>query len=297
MSDSFVHIHTHTEYSMLDGASRIDGLMRSAAEQGMPAIAITDHGVMYGAVDFYQKGQKHGVKPIIGSELYVATRSRFEKSSREKDSNHHMTAVAESDEGYRNLMKLVSLAHLEGYYYRPRVDKELLAQYSKGIIATTGCLAGEVGQLLLQGQVEHATRVAGEYREIFGPDNFFVELQDHGLGDQHTVFPRLLEIAKAIGAPLLATNDLHYVSKSDAPTHDVLLCIQTGSTINEPGRFKFDAEEFYLKSPAEMRALFAHYPDACDNSLAIAERCNVSLEFGVQRLPVFQTPTGEPVET
>jgi len=282
---------------MLDGASRIDDLMRSAAEHGMPAIAITDHGVMYGAVDFYQKGQKHGVKPIIGSELYVATRSRFEKSSREKDSNHHMTAVAESDEGYRNLMKLVSLAHLEGYYYRPRVDKELLAQYSKGIIATTGCLAGEVGQLLLRGQVEQATRVAGEYREIFGPDNFFVELQDHGLGDQHTVFPKLLEIAKAIGAPLLATNDLHYVSKADAPTHDVLLCIQTGSTINEPGRFKFDAEEFYLKSPAEMRALFAQHPDACDNSLLIAERCNVTLEFGVQRLPVFQTPTGEPVES
>ncbi|HJT38557.1 MAG TPA: DNA polymerase III subunit alpha [Actinomycetota bacterium] len=297
MSDSFVHIHTHTEYSMLDGASRIEELMRAAAEHQMPAIAITDHGVMYGAVDFYQAAQRHGVKPIIGTELYVATRSRFDKSSKEKDSNHHMTAVAESDEGYHNLVKLVSLAHLEGYYYRPRVDKDLLAQYATGIIATTGCLAGEVGQLLLQGQVEQATRVAGEYREIFGRDNFFVELQDHGLGDQHTVFPRLLEIAKAIDAPLLATNDLHYVRQSDASAHDALLCIQTGSTINEPGRFKFDAEEFYLKSPAEMRALFAQHPDACDNSLAIAERCNTQLEFGVQRLPKFQTPTGEPVES
>ena len=282
---------------MLDGASRIEELMRAAAEHQMPAIAITDHGVMYGAVDFYQAAQRHGVKPIIGTELYVATRSRFDKSSKEKDSNHHMTAVAESDEGYHNLVKLVSLAHLEGYYYRPRVDKDLLAQYATGIIATTGCLAGEVGQLLLQGQVEQATRVAGEYREIFGRDNFFVELQDHGLGDQHTVFPRLLEIAKAIDAPLLATNDLHYVRQSDASAHDALLCIQTGSTINEPGRFKFDAEEFYLKSPAEMRALFAQHPDACDNSLAIAERCNTQLEFGVQRLPKFQTPTGEPVES
>ena len=297
MSESFVHIHTHTEYSMLDGASRIDALMASAAEYGMPAIAITDHGVMYGAVDFYQKGQKHGVKPIIGSELYVATRSRFDKSSKEKDSNHHLTAVAESDEGYRNLMKLVSLAHLEGYYYRPRVDKELLSRYSKGIIVTSGCLAGEVGQLLLQGQVEQATRVAGEYQDIFGKDNFFVELQDHGLGDQHTVFPKLLDIAKAIDAPLLATNDLHYVHKSEAQTHDALLCIQTGSTINEPGRFKFDAEEFYLKSPAEMRALFAQHPEACDNTLAIAERCDVSLEFGVQRLPRFETPHGEDVES
>src|SRR5438132_8788555 len=209
---------------MLDGASRIEELMESAAAQGMPAIAITDHGVMYGAVDFYQAGHRHGVKPIIGSELYVATRSRFEKSSREKDSNHHMTVVAESDEGYRNLMKLVSLAHLEGYYYRPRVDKELLAQHAKGIIATSGCLAGEVGQLLLQGQVEQATKVAGEYQDIFGRDNFFIELQNHGLADQRKVFPHLLEISRATGAPLLATNDLHYVRKSDAPAHDALLC-------------------------------------------------------------------------
>jgi len=296
LSDSFVHIHTHTEYSMLDGASRIDELMRSAAEQGMPAMAITDHGVMYGAVDFYQAGRRHGVKPIIGSELYVATRSRFEKSSREKDSNHHMTAVAETDEGYRNLMKLVSLAHLEGYYYRPRVDKELLAQHAKGIIATSGCLAGEVGQLLLQGQVEQATKVVGEYREIFGPDNFFVELQDHGLADQHTVFPHLIDIARRTGTRLLATNDLHYTHKQDAPVHDVLLCIQTGSTINEPGRFKFDAEEFFLKSPEQMRALFRDHPDACDATLEIAERCNVTLEMGVQRLPVFVTPTGESVD-
>ena len=297
MPSSFVHLHTHTEYSMLDGAARIDELFAEAARTNMPALAVTDHGVMYGTVPFYKAGHQHGVKPIIGSELYVATRSRFDKSAREKDGNHHLTAIAESDEGYQNLMKLVSLAHLEGYYYRPRVDKELLAKHARGVIATSGCLAGEVGQLLLQGQVDAAARVAGEYREIFGPDNFFVELQDHGLADQHTVFPHLIEIAKRIGAPLLATNDLHYVRKDHAPVHDVLLCIQTGATINEPGRFKFDAEEFYLKSPEEMRALFADRPEACDNTLAIAERCNVSLEFGGQRLPAFDTPTGEPVDT
>ncbi len=281
---------------MLDGASRIDELVAEAARMGMPAMAVTDHGVMYGAVDFYRAGIDHGVKPILGTELYVSTRSRFDKNAREKDGNHHLTAMAASQEGYRNLLKLVSLAHLEGYYYRPRVDKELLAQHAEGIIATTGCLAGEVGQLLLQDQVRKATEVVGEYRDIFGPDNLYVELQDHGLADQRKVFAHLIEIARATGVPLLATNDLHYVRKDHAAAHDVLLCIQTGSTINEPGRFKFDAEEFYLKTPEEMRALFADHPEACDNTLAIAERCDVALEFGVHRLPPFETPSGEDTE-
>jgi len=297
LSDSFVHLHVHTEYSMLDGASRVDDLFAEAARMQMPALAITDHGVMYGAVDFYRAGERHGVKPILGAELYVATRARTDKNAKERDGNHHLTAVATNDEGYRNLMKLVSLAHLEGYYYRPRVDKELLAQHAAGIIATSGCLAGEVGQLLLADQVEQATRVVGEYREIFGPDNFFVELQDHDIADQKAVFPHLIEIARKTGAPLLATNDLHYVRREDAPVHDVLLCIQTGSTIDEPGRFKFDGEQFYLKTPQQMRALFAEYPEACDNTLAVAERCDVTLEFGIQRLPTFQTPTGEDVES
>jgi DNA polymerase-3 subunit alpha len=281
---------------MLDGASRIEELFAEAARMEMPALGITDHGVMYGVVPFYQAARRHGVKPVIGTELYVATRSRHDKNAREKDGNHHMTAVATSDEGYRNLMKLVSVAHLEGYYYRPRVDKELLAQHAKGIVATSGCLAGEVGQLLLQDQFDQALKVAGEYREIFGPENFYIELQDHGLDDQHKVFPSLIEISKRTGAPLLATNDLHYTRKDHSAVHDVLLCIQTGSTINEPGRFKFDAEEFYLKSPDEMRHLFREYPESCDNSLAIAERCNVELEFGVQRLPRFETPDGSSVE-
>jgi len=294
--DTFVHLHVHTEYSMLDGASRVDDVFEQAARMGMPALAITDHGVMYGAVDFYQAGAEHGVKPILGSELYVATRSRLDKSAREKDGNHHMTALAVTDEGYQNLLKLVSAAHLEGYYYRPRVDKELLARHARGIVATSGCLAGEVCQLIMAEQTEQAMRVVGEYREIFGPDNFYVELQDHGLEDQRKVFDALIDISRRTGAPLLATNDLHYVRREDAPTHDVLLCIQTGSTINEPGRFKFDAEEFYLKSPEEMRALFADHPEACDNTLAIAERCGVTLEFGVHRLPRFDPPSGEATE-
>jgi DNA polymerase-3 subunit alpha len=295
-SDSFVHLHVHTEYSMLDGASRINELFAEAARMGMPALAITDHGVMYGAVPFFKAGEQHGVKPIIGSELYVATRSRHDKNAKEKDGNHHLTTVAATNEGYHNLMKLSSLSHLEGYYYRPRVDKELLAQHSAGIIATSGCLAGEIGQLLLQDQFARALQVAGEYQDIFGRDNYFVELQDHGIPDQRTVFPHLIEIARKTGAPLLATNDLHYVRKDHSAIHDVLLCIQTGATINEPGRFKFDAEEFYLKSPEEMRALFGEYPGACDSTLLIAERCDVKLEFGVQRLPVFVTPDGAPVE-
>jgi len=294
--DSFVHLHVHTEYSMLDGASRVEDVFAEAARMGMPALAITDHGVMYGAVDFYQAGLDAGVKPILGAELYVATRSRFDKDAREKDGNHHLTAIATNETGYRNLMKLVTLGSLEGYYYRPRVDKELLAEHAEGIVATSGCLAGEVGQLLLRDQVARATEVAATYRDIFGPDNFYVELQDHGLADQKTVFPHLVDIARATGAPLLATNDLHYVRKGDAAAHDALLCIQTGSTMDEPNRFKFDAEEFYLKSPDQMRVLFEGYPDACDNTLAIAERCDVSLEFDVHRLPSFETPTGEPAE-
>jgi DNA polymerase III subunit alpha len=280
---------------MLDGASRVKDLFSEAARMEMPALAITDHGVMFGTVPFYQAGLKAGVKPIIGSEMYVATRSRFDKNAKEKDGNHHMTAIASSDEGYRNLVKLSSIAQLEGYYYRPRVDKELLAQYAKGIIATTGCLAGEVGQLLLQDQFQQALDVVGTYQDIFGKENFFVELMDHGIADQRKVFGHLIEIAKRTGAPLVATNDLHYVRKEDSPAHDALLCIQTGSTINEPGRFAFDAQEFYLKTPQQMRELFADHPDACDNTLAIAERCELTLEFGVNRLPAFTPPTGEEV--
>ena len=295
-NQGFVHLHNHTEYSILDGAARIRALFDKAAQLEMPALAVTDHGVMYGAIDFLDAGKRTGVKPIIGAELYVATRSRFEKSSREKDFNHHLTVLAYTTEGYRNLMKLVSSGWLEGYYYRPRVDKEILAEHARGLIGFSGCLAGEVCTALKTGQPGEAQRAAAEYRDIFGAANYFIELQDHGLAEQRVVMPQLLDLAGRLGSPLVATNDLHYTDKRDAPAHDVLLCIQTNAKINEPGRFKFDAEEFYLKSAAEMRELFRDLPEACDNTLAIAERCDVQVEMGTLRLPPFAPPTEESQE-
>ncbi|MCA1833156.1 MAG: DNA polymerase III subunit alpha [Actinomycetota bacterium] len=296
MTSSFVHLHNHTEFSLLDGAARIDELVGQAAAMGMPAIAVTDHGVMYGAVDFYKACKKHGVKPILGAELYVATRTRFQKDSRDHDFNHHLTVVAETQTGYQNLLKLVTAGWLEGYYYRPRVDTELLAQLSEGLIATSGCLGGEVCTALNQDRWDHAVQTAGRYKEIFGPDNYFIELQDHGLPEQKKVNPLLLDLAKHAGLRVVATNDLHYTKREDSKAHDVLLCIQTGKTMNDPGRFKFDAEEFYLKSAEEMRALFAHVPEACDVTLEIGERCNVELTFGKLHLPPYTPPTGEPQE-
>jgi DNA polymerase-3 subunit alpha len=292
----FVHLHNHTEYSILDGAARIPVLFERAARLGMPALAVTDHGVMYGAIDVLEAGRRTGVKPIIGAELYVATRSRFEKTSREKDFNHHLTVLAATTEGYRNLMRLVTAGWLEGYYYRPRVDKEILAEHARGLIGFSGCLASEVCTALKAGDVAGALRVAGEYREIFGPDSFYVELQDHGLADQRRVLPLLVDLARRLDAPLVATNDLHYTDRKDAAAHDVLLCIQTNAKVGDPGRFSFDAEEFYLKTAEEMRELFRDHPEACDATLAIAERCEVEIEFGTLRLPPFDPPTGESQE-
>jgi DNA polymerase III subunit alpha len=297
LADSFVHLHVHTEYSMLDGAARVDDLVSEAVRMGMPGIGITDHGYMYGAPVLHLSATKAGIRPIIGCELYVATRTRFDKNARERDGNHHMTAWAVNETGYRNLMKLVSAASLEGYYYRPRVDKDLLAQHSEGIVATSGCLAGEANQQLLQGDEESALKTIGGYQEIFGRENFFVELMHHGLAEQDQVFKGLVELAKRSNAPLVGTNDLHYTRKEDAEAHDALLCIQTGSTISEPGRFRFDAQEFYLKSPEQMRELFRELPEACDNTLLIAERAQVDLEYGVHRLPRFETPDGSDVDT
>ena len=296
MRDGFVHLHNHTEYSILDGAARIKAMFSKAARLEMPALAVTDHGVMYGAIDFLDAGRASGVKPIIGAELYVATRSRFEKSSREKDFNHHLTVIASTNEGYRNLMRLVTAGWLDGYYYRPRIDKEVLAAHAAGLIGFSGCLAGEVCTALTTGRPGEALRAAAEYRDIFGAGNYFVELQDHGLAEQRDVLPQLLSLGRELGAPLVATNDLHYTERSDAAAHDVLLCIQTNSKISEPGRFKFDAEEFYLKTAQEMRELFREMPDACDNTLAIAERCQVDVEFGTLHLPPFVPPTRETQE-
>ena len=305
--DSFSHLHLHTEFSMLDGAARVEDVVRAAAADHQPAVAITDHGVMYGVIDFYKAARAVGVKPIIGIEAYVTLGSRFDRPVRAQNQRFHMTLLAENETGYRNLMKLSSRAFLEGYYYKPRMDLELLAEHAEGIIATSGCLGGPVAQLLApdasreEGNAggvrdfDAALRMAGRLQDIFGPDDFFIEVQDHGLEPQRRINPDLVEIARRLGAPLLATNDSHYTRKEEAEAHDVLLCIQTGATKDEPNRFKFDAEEFYLKTAAEMRRLFPSdlFPNACDNTLWVAERADVNLEFGKILLPHFPVPPGE----
>ncbi|HLI16549.1 MAG TPA: DNA polymerase III subunit alpha [Acidimicrobiales bacterium] len=300
---SFAHLHQHTEYSMLDGAARVADLVAAAAADGQPALAITDHGNMYGVLDFYKECRSRGVTPIIGTEAYMAANSRAERpvrrgrlddtggeGERGEKLYYHLTLLAETTEGYRNLMKLSSAAYLEGYYYKPRVDWELLERYRGGIIATTGCLGGVVLQALLAGDVAEARRLAGRLQDIFGRDGLFVELQDHGLPDQRRTNPQLLEIARSIRAPIVATNDGHYCRREDAAAHDALLCVQTGATIDDPKRFKFEGEEHYLKSAAEMRQLFAELPEACDNTLWIAERARVEIELGKPTLPEFPVP-------
>jgi DNA polymerase-3 subunit alpha len=305
MASSFTHLHVHTEFSMLDGASRLDELVGKAAAEGMPALGMTDHGNMYGVVDFYKQCKENGIKPIIGTEAYMAHEHRSERPSRrgriddsggETESGgkvyYHLTLLAESNVGYKNLIKLSSLAFLEGYYYQPRMDWELLQRHSEGIIATSGCLGGHVLQRLLKGDVAGAQMCAGRLQDIFGKDNFFIELQDHGLAEQHQTNPQLIELATKIGAPLLATNDTHYTHRHDHEAHDALLCVQTGCTIADPNRFKFEGSEHYLKSAEEMRYLFREVPAACDNTLWIAERAELDIPFGNSVLPHFPIPEG-----
>jgi DNA polymerase-3 subunit alpha len=305
MGDSFTHLHVHTEYSMLDGAARVDEVVAAAAADGQPAIGITDHGNMYGILPFYKACKANGIKPILGSELYMAHDSRFEKPSRRgrmddsggdaeggKKLYYHLTALAENETGYKNLIQLSSRAFMEGYYYKPRVDWEVLEAHSEGVIATTGCLGGHVLQNLMRGDEEAAIKAAGRLQDIFGKDNLFVEIQDHGIPEQHRTNPMLFDIAKRIGAPLLATNDSHYTHRHDAVAHDALLCVQTGSLMSDPDRFKFHGDDHYLKTSAEMRQLFAEVEVACDNSLWIAERADVEIEFGKPLLPNFPLPEG-----
>jgi len=303
-SDSFVHLHVHTEYSMLDGAARVGDLVAEVARQEMPAIAMTDHGNVFGAFDFYKQANKVGVKPIIGIEAYVAPESRFEKKrvkwadGGEDDVSGggaytHMTILAENNQGLANLFRLSSLASLEGYYYKPRMDRELLSQYSSGLIATTGCPGGEIQTRLRMGAYKEAVRAASELRDIFGKENFFLELMDHGIDVETRVKTDLLKLGKELGLPLLATNDLHYTFNTDAPSHEALLCVQSGSTLADPKRFKFENDEFYLKTPAQMRELFKELPEACDNTLLIAQRCDVTLREGENLLPQFTVPEGE----
>ncbi len=304
MSSSFVHLHTHTEYSLLDGAARIDELVRTAAEDGQPALGMTDHGNMYGVIDFYRTCRSHDVKPIIGTEAYMALESRDERPKRRGkkvddsggDSDegsklyYHLTLLAADDTGYRNLIKLSSRAFLEGFYYKPRMDWEMFAEHSEGLIATTGCLGSVVQQALLAGDYDAALRRAGRLQDIFGRDSLYVELQDHGIPAQMDCNPKLLQIAQDIGAPLLATNDLHYTHQHDAGAHDALLCVQTNAFLSDPDRFKFHGDQHYLKSAAEMRALFAELPESCDNTLSIAERAEVTINFGELHLPSFDVP-------
>ena len=304
-SDSFTHLHVHTEFSMLDGAARLDEMVAKAVADGQPAIGMTDHGNMYGTLEFYKECRKQGIKPIIGTEAYMAHDHRSERPTRRgrvddsggdteggKKLYYHLTLLAENEVGYRNMIQLSSLAFLEGYYYKPRIDWELIEKYSEGLIATTGCLGGQVLQSMLNGDDQGALEKAARLQDIFGKDNLFVELQDHGIPAQIETNPKLVEIAKKIGAPLLATNDSHYTHREDHEAHDALLCVQTGALISDPNRFKFHGHEHYLKTAQEMRYLFRELPEACDNSLWIAERADLEIEFGDALLPNFPLPEG-----
>jgi len=310
VGDSFTHLHVHTEYSMLDGASRVEELVAAAAADGQPALGITDHGNMYGILDLYRACQTRGVKPVLGTEAYMAHDHRSERPPRRgrvddtggeteggRKLYYHLTLLAETDEGYRNLIQLASLAFLEGYYYKPRLDWELLERHHAGLIATTGCLGGHVLQSLVQGDEAGALEKAGRLQDIFGRDNLFVELQDHGLPAQRDTNPKLVAIAKRIGAPLVATNDSHYTHREDHLAHDALLCVQTGALMSDPNRFHFEGDQHYLKPAQEMRYLFREVPSACDNTLWIAERADVTIEFGKPQLPEFPLPEGFTVDT
>ena len=305
-ADNFVHLHVHSEYSMLDGAARIGPLVEAAAAAGMPAIAVTDHGNMFGAYEFWQKATAAGIKPIVGTEAYITpgtargdkSRIRWGTSTQSSDdvggsgAYTHMTLLAENNEGMHNLFRLSSLASMEGFYFKPRMDRELLSRYSKGVIATTGCVGGEVQTRLRLGQYDEALKAAADFQDIFGKGNFFAEVMDHGIDIEKRTMNDLLRLAKQLNLPLVASNDLHYTNAGDAGAHAALLCVQSASTLDDPNRFKFDSEEFYLKSAAQMRSIFRDHPEACDNTLLIAERVDVSF-VGRDLMPRFPVPEGE----
>jgi DNA polymerase-3 subunit alpha len=294
----FCHLHVHSEFSLLDGLSRIGPLTQRAADAGMKALAITDHGAMYGAIEFYQACGRAGIKPIIGVETYVAPRSHLDKEAKVDANPYHMILLAKDLTGYRNLMTLVTKAHLDGYYYKPRIDKELLAAHSEGLIGTSACLGGEVLKRLADGDEKAARKAADEYRSILGKDNFFIEVQDHGVGEQGRLHPQLIELARGMQIPLLATNDTHYTVPEQHEAHDLLLCIGTGSNLDTPGRLRFESNEYYLKSPEQMRRLFGgELPDAMDNTLRVADMVELKLEFDQLRLPHFPVPDGETATT
>ena len=288
---SFVHLHNHTEYSLLDGACRVSGLVAKAASEEMPALAITDHGNLFGAIKFYQEAMKAGVKPIIGCEVYVAPQSRFEKTAVSASAAaHHLTLLARNEEGYQNLIKLTTAGYLEGFYYRPRVDKQLLGKHCEGLIVLSGCLKGEIPQLLKDNQVKEASEVAGQYQELFGKENFFLEIGKYNIEELPKINAGLLQLGERLRIPIVATNDCHYLDKNDAEIQDILLCIQTGKTVDDPGRLKFSTDEFYFRSAEEMKALFSELPQAVSATIEIAERCNLKLVFDKNRFPLFKLP-------
>ena len=289
---AFVHLHVHSEYSLLDGACRIRDLVKRACDLGQPAVAITDHGVMYGAVNFYKEAQKQGIKPIIGCEVYVAPRSRFDKERELDSARYHLVLLCKNETGYRNLCQLVSRAFTEGYYVKPRIDKDLLKKHSEGLIALSACVAGEIPRCIAEGDFDGAKRTALEMQDLFGEDSFYLELQDHGLREQVQVNEGLIRLHRETGIPLVVTNDVHYLTRDDSYAQDVLMCIQTGKTVEEPDRMRFETSEFFLKSENDMRALFPEYPEAADNTLKIAEMCNLDFEFGHYHLPEFKLPEG-----
>ena len=293
----FVHLHVHSQYSLLDGACRIPDLVEAARRHRMPALALTDHGNLFGAIEFYDACMKGGVKPIIGVETYVAPGSRHEKESKGiQEASFHLILLAKDEVGYRNLLKLISIAHMEGFYYRPRIDKEALAQYSKGLIGLSSCLQGEVSYWLARDDERKAVQAAQEFAQLFPKGDFYLEIQDHGIPEQRKIIPGMLELAKRLSLPMVATNDLHYMEKSQARAHEVLLCIQTQTNLDDPKRFKFDTDEFYFKSPEEMSQLFGEFKEALLATREIAEKANLELDFNQLHLPQFTPPEGKSQE-
>ena len=295
---AFAHLHVHTEYSLLDGSNKIKEYVKRVKELGMDSAAITDHGVMYGVIDFYRAAKAEGIKPIIGCEVYVAPNSRFDKELTGGDDRYyHLVLLAENNVGYANLMKIVSKGFTEGYYYKPRVDMEVLNQYHEGIIALSACLAGEVARYIQKGLYDEAKKSALKYQACFGKDNYFLELQDHGMPEQVTVNQALLRMSRELDIPLVATNDVHYTYAEDEKSHDILLCIQTGKKLSDENRMRYDGGQYFVKSEEEMKGLFPYAWEAVENTQTIADRCNVDIEFGVTKLPHFEVPEGFTSET
>src|SRR4051812_4328059 len=292
----FTHLHLHTDYSLLDGACDVEKLVNHVSGLGQKSVAMTDHGNIFGAVAFYDAAKKAGIKPIIGCELYVCKKDDH-RAAPEGDQYNHLLVLAENDEGYRNLVKITSEASLHGMYYKPRVSKKFLAEHSKGLIGLSGCLAGELCEHLMAGKYEAARATAGTYREIFGKDNFFLEIQDQGLAQEKQIRPDLLRLEKELGIPLVATNDSHYIGSDDHHAHDVLLCVQTASSIRDEKRFKFDGDQFFVKSADEMHRVFGEIPDALKRTMAIAERCNATIEKVKNPFPRFEVPAGQDLDS